>query len=161
MLPAANELFIACVTSLVSSDCLVDRLEDWWSSVGPCSEQISTLVFKLGNRPACHSRRTQFIQCLVTLVDRIGLTIQLAYYPPYPSKYNPIKRGCGMLEQRWNGSLLDSLQGTLDMIETMIWRRVHPVMEAVTKRYYNRVQLTKDAIEALEQRLERHPTLDR
>ncbi|NJO84626.1 MAG: hypothetical protein HC828_18895, partial [Blastochloris sp.] len=35
---------------------------------------------------------TQFIQRLVAFVDQTGLTVQLAYYPPYHSKYNPIER---------------------------------------------------------------------
>ena len=29
---------------------------------------------------------------LVEFADEFGLTIQLAYYPPYHSKYNPIER---------------------------------------------------------------------
>src|SRR5258708_12760052 len=57
-----------------------------------------------------HSRRTQFMARLVALADEFGLTIDLAYYPPYHSKYNPIERVWGVLEQHWNGSLLDSPQ---------------------------------------------------
>ena len=38
------------------------------------------------------------------------LTLQLAYYPPYHSKYNPIERCFGWLEQHWGGSLLDSVE---------------------------------------------------
>ena len=36
------------------------------------------------------------------------LRVELAYYPPYHSKYNPIERCWGVLENYWNGSLLDS-----------------------------------------------------
>ena len=36
---------------------------------------------------------------LTQLADEFGLTIQLAYYPPYHSKYNPIERVWGVLEQ--------------------------------------------------------------
>ena len=161
LLPVTNESFNTGVTSLVTSDCLVDRLEDWWAQVHGRFAQIRTLVLNLDNGPECHSRRTQFIQRLVAFADRTGLTIQLAYYPPYHSKYNPIERCWGILEHHWNGSLLDSLQGTLDMIETMTWRGVHPIVAAATKLYRKGVRLTKDAMAALEQRLTRDPDLGR
>ncbi|MCK5830676.1 MAG: hypothetical protein KAH20_10265, partial [Methylococcales bacterium] len=38
----------------------------------------------------------------------------LAYYPPYHSKYNPIERTWGMLENHWNATLLNSLEVTLE-----------------------------------------------
>ena len=47
---------------------------------------------------------------LTAFADAFGLTIQLAYYPPYHSKYNPIERVWGVLEQHWNGDLLDCRQ---------------------------------------------------
>lgn len=34
--------------------------------------------------------RTQFLKRMVGLADTIGMPIQLLYYPPYHSKYNPI-----------------------------------------------------------------------
>ena len=47
------------------------------------------------------------MQRLTELTDTYHLTVQLVYYPPYHSKYNPIERVWGVLEQHWNGSLLD------------------------------------------------------
>jgi transposase len=43
---------------------------------------------------------------MVQFCDQIGKPIQLLYYPPYHSKYNPIERCWGILEQRWNGTQL-------------------------------------------------------
>ena len=43
---------------------------------------------------------------MVQIADQLQLTIQLAYYPPYHSKYNPVERFWGHLEQHWNGDLL-------------------------------------------------------
>ncbi len=161
LLVASNELFVSGVTSLVTSDCLVDRLEEWWATVKRRFLHVTTLVLNLDNGPECHSRRTQFMHRLVAFADRSGLRLKLAYYPPYHSKYNPIERCWGMLERHWNGSLLDSLQGALDMIETMTWRGVHPVVEAVTRSYRKGVRLTKDAMADLERRLIRDPKLGR
>ena len=85
-LPACDELFVYGVTSKVTSDCLVDRLIDWWETVKERFAQITTLVINLDNGPENHSRRTQFMQRLVEFVQRYGITICLAYYPPYPSR---------------------------------------------------------------------------
>lgn len=159
LIPSTDELFVYGVTSKVTSDCLIDRLLQWWWEVQPRYGRITTLVINLDNGPENHSRRTQFMQRLVDFVQQTGLTVQLAYYPPYHSKYNPIERCWGVLEQHWNGSLLDSLQGTLDYIESMTWRGIHPVVTAVTRCYRTGVTLTKEAMAAIEQRLTRDPRL--
>jgi hypothetical protein len=49
LLPGSDELFLACVTSKVTSDCLVDVLELWWQSVRERYCQVSTLVINLDN----------------------------------------------------------------------------------------------------------------
>ena len=161
LLPKTDELFVYGVTSKVTSDCLVDRIEEWWKEVGERFRHVTRLLLNLDNGPENHSRRTQFIQRLVSFVDKTGLTVELAYYPPYHSKYNPIERCWGVLEQHWNGSLLDELQVALDFIESMTWRGVHPVVMAATTLYRTGVKLTKEAMVALEQRLSRDPLLGR
>lgn len=159
LLPTTDELFVYGVTSKVTSDCLVDRVQEWWDEVKARMPHITTLVLNLDNGPENHSRRTQFIQRLVEFVDHTGLTVQLAYYPPYHSKYNPIERCWGVLERHWNGSLLDGLQVALDFIETMTWRGVHPLVNAVTQIYRTGVKLSQAAMDVLEQRLIRDPKL--
>lgn len=161
LMPQSDELFVYGVTSKVTSDCLVDRIEEWWKEVGERFGHVTRLLLNLDNGPENHSRRSQFIQRLVQFVDKTGLTVELAYYPPYHSKYNPIERCWGVLEQHWNGSLLDELQVALDFIESMTWRGVHPVVMAATKLYRNGVKLSKEAMAALEQRLSRDPLLGR
>jgi hypothetical protein len=161
LMPATNELFVYGVTSRVTSDCLVDRLEQWWTTVRSRFVHIRTLLINLDNGPENQSHRTQFMQRLLSFAQQSGLTIQLAYYPPYHSKYNPIERYWGILEQHWNGSLLDGLQVALDFIETMTWRGVHPVVAAVTRIYHTGVKLSKEAMAAVEQSLTRDPLLGR
>jgi len=112
-LPATDELFLYGVTSKITSDCLVDRLVQWWERVQPRFGHITTLVIILDNGPENHSRRTQFMQRLVEFVHQYGLTVRLAYYPPYHSKYNSIERCWGILENHWNGTLLDTIAAVL------------------------------------------------
>jgi transposase len=158
-LPTFGELFVYGVTSKVTSDGLVDRLAQWWEAVRERFAHITTLVINLDNGPENHSRRTQFMQRLVTFVPQYHLTVRLAYYPPYHSKYNPIERCWGILENHWNGTLLDSLDTVLQCARTMTWRGNHPVVELVTVLYQTGVALTKDAMETVEAQLKRLPAL--
>ena len=158
-LPTLDELFVYGVTSKVTSDCLVDRLAQWWAAVRERFAQITTLVIKVDNGPENHSRRTQFMQRLVEFVQQYHVTVRLAYYPPYHSKYNPIERCWGILETHWNGSLLDSLDTVLQFAATMTWKGTHPFVALVTTTYQTGVTLTKEAMEAVEANIRRFPHL--
>jgi DDE family transposase len=158
-LPATDELFIYHVTSKVTSDCLVDRLEQWWDTVRERFAHIHTLVLNLDNGPETHSHRTQFMFRLVQFVQRSGVAVRLAYYPPYHSKYNPIERCWGILEMHWNGALLDSRVAVCGFTQSMTWKGTHPVVELVTTPYHSGVTLTKKAMAAVEAHLTRLPHL--
>lgn len=160
-LPTLDELFVYGVTSKVTSDCLVDRLAQWWESVRERFAHITTLVINVDNGPENHSRRTQFMQRLVDFVHQYKLTVRLAYYPPYYSKYNPIERCWGILEHHWNGSLLDSIDATLQCAATMTWKGMHPLVALVTTAYHTGVTLTKEAMEVVEAQLKRLPHLEK
>jgi transposase len=158
-LPALTELFIYGVTSKVTSDCLVDRLTQWWESVRQRFAHITTLVINLDNGPENHSRRTQFMQRLVDFVQHYHLTVRLAYYPPYHSKYNPVERCWGILENHWNGTVLDSIDTMLKFARTMTWQGQHPVVELVSTVYETGIKLTQDAMQQVEAQLQRLPEL--
>ena len=160
-LPATDELFISGVTSNVTSDCLVDRLCQWWATVRLRFAHITTLVINLDNGPENHSRRTQFMQRMVDFVRQSGLTVRLAYYPPYHSKYNPIERCWGILEHHWNGSLLDSIDAVLKFTASMTWNGIHPVVDLVTTIYPTGVTLSRDAMALIEAHIIRLPGLDK
>jgi len=160
-LPASDELFLYGVTSKVTSDCLVDRLVSWWETVKERFSHIKTLLINLDNGPENHSRRTQFMHRLVEFVQHAHLTIRLAYYPPYHSKYNPVERCWGILEQHWNGSLLDSVDAVIQYAGTMTWKGKYPLVELVTTTYQTGVKLTKEAMDAVETQLQRLPSLEK
>ncbi len=154
-------MFLYGVTSKVTSDCLVDRLVEWWESVKERFSHIKTLLINVDNGPENHSRRTQFMQRLLEFVHQYQITIRLAYYPPYHSKYNPVERCWGILEQHWNGSLLDSVAAVIHFASTMTWKGKKPVVTLVTTTYQTGVKLTKEAMEALETHLQRLPSLEK
>lgn len=65
----------------------------------------------------------------------IELTVQLAYYPPYHSKYNPVERVWGVLDQHWNGALLDSRQTVLRFASTMTYNHRAPIVKFIDHTY--------------------------
>ena len=160
-LPASDELFVYGVTSKVTSDCLVDRLEQWWESVRDRFDHIRTLVINLDNGPENHSRRTQFLLRMVRFAHASRLTIRLAYSPPYHSKYNAVERCWGILENHWNGALLDTIDAVIEFAKSMTWKGVQPSVELVTTLYATGVKLTKEAMAMLETQVTRRKHLEK
>ena len=159
LLPRYEELAVYALTSKVTSDALADVLCGWWESNKARFPQVKTLLLNLDNGPECHSRRTQFLFRLVEFVQQTGIAIELAYYPPYHSKYNPIERCWGVLEMHWNGDLLDSVETVLKFAGSMTWKGKHPSVELVTKVYHTGVRLGQTAMAALETQVRRLPGL--
>ncbi len=140
---------------------MVDCLSDCWQQLRARFPLVKTLVLHQDNEPKNHSRRTQFMNRITQLADTGQLTIQLAYYPPYHSKYNPVERVWAILEQHWNGSLLDSVDTVLAFAQTMTWQGCHPTVHWVQRVYHTGVRLTQKMMNQLEQRFERLPGLEK
>jgi len=160
LLAATDEVFLYGVTARVTSDCLVDRLGQWWAAVRDRFAHVTTLVLNLDNGPENHSRRTQFMGRLVAFARHDRLLVRLAYSPPYHSKYNPIERCWGILEQHGNGTLLDTVDTALRFAATMPWKGDYPVVTLLTTAYQRGVTLTQEAMAAVEAQLTRLPGLE-
>ena len=145
--------------SLETSDLIADSLELWWQENKERNNHITELAINLDNGPHMHSHRTQFMKRMIELADKTGLKIHLLYYPPYHSKYNPIERCWGILENHWNGTILNSVDKTIKWAETMTWKGLHPVVHLLDKVYKKGVKLTKKAMKVYEERLTRSETL--
>jgi transposase len=161
LLPRYDDLHLYFTRSPLTSDFIVDVLEDWWRKVRWRFRRVDTLVINQDNGPENHSRRTQFLKRMVRFGHRQGLRIQLAYYPPYHSKYNAVERCWGVLENHWNGTLLDSVETALRFAGTMTWNGKHPLVRLVTKSYTKGVRLTAKEMKVLETQVERLPGLDK
>lgn len=107
-------------SSAKTSDFIVDTLAAWWHGRSlPEQEAIERIQLKMDNGPESSGVRTQFLHRMVQLVDTIGKPIQLLYYPPYHSKYNPIERCWGILELHWNGTQLRDADTMLAWAQSM------------------------------------------
>ena len=160
-LPAYDDLTLYMARSKVTSDFIVDRLRDWWELNKIRFPGVTKRVLNLDNGPENHSRRTQFLKRMVGFARQDRLDIDLAYYPPYHSKYNPIERCFGILELHWNGTLLDSVEAVLGYAETMSWKGGHPEVVLVEAEYSTGVRLGREEMEALESAITRLPTLEK
>jgi hypothetical protein len=147
-------------SSYKTSDFIVDAIASKWHGLDEQEQaEVSKLQIKMDNGPESSGSRTQFLYRMVRFADDIGKPIQLLYYPPYHSKYNPIERCWGILEQHWNGTKLIDAETMLEWAKSMTWKGLHPVVELSRQVYQKGVTLSKKAMEAVEARLERHPEL--
>lgn len=155
LLPQYGEVFLYFTDTKLTSDFMVDCLVDCWNTLRERFPQVKRLVLNLDNGPENHSRRTQFMQRITEWVDDSQVTIDLAYYPPYHSKYNPIERVWGVLEKHWNGSLMDTCQTVLNFAQTMTFRGLQPLVKRIHNTYHTGVKLTHKQMAILEQRFDR------
>jgi hypothetical protein len=155
-----GQLHITFGSAYKTSDCIVDALEAWWAALDE-TEQVAMaqLQIQMDNGPESSGRRTQFLQRMVTFCDAIGKPIQLLYYPPYHSKYNPIARCWGMLALHWNGTKLVDVETMVEWAKSMTWKGMHPMVALSRKVYQKGITLSKRAMRAVENRLTRHPEL--
>ncbi len=156
----SGQLHITFGSSYKTSDFIVDALEAWWAALD-ASEQVAMtrLQIKTDNGPESSGRRTQFLQRMVAWCDAIGKPIQLLYYPPYHSKYNPIERCWGILEVHWNGTKLVDVKTMVAWAKSMTWKGIHPIVTLSRQVYQKGVSLSKRAMQAIEVRLERDSEL--
>ena len=153
-IPGIDEPYFYFTDSNITADFMIDALESLWPMIQSRYDP-HTIVINADNGPENNSRRSQYIKRLVDFAKMNEVNFSLAYYPPYHSKYNPIERVWGVLENHWNGELLDSVDKTLGLARSMTWKGKNPVVTFVNGVYEKGVRLCKEAMEKLEQMIER------
>lgn len=156
----SGALTITFGSSSKTSDFIVDTLTAKWAAMAePEQAATSPLQLKMDNGPESSGRRTQFLHRMVQLADALQKPIQLVYYPPYHSKYNPIERCWGLLELQWNGAQLIDAETMLGWAKKMTWKGLHPIVKLSRQVYAKGISLGKAAMQAVEARLARDPDL--
>jgi hypothetical protein len=145
----------------VTADFMADRLEEYWMANG-YSGSGKSLLLNADNGPENSGSRTQFIKRMVEFSIEHNTDITLAYYPPYHSKYNPIERVWGVLEQHWNGTLLDNKETVVKYIQSMTYDQKAPKsVGIIAQAYKTGVRVGKKAMGIYEQALERVAGLEK
>jgi hypothetical protein len=155
----SDQLNVIFGTSRDTSDFVADCLEWWWINRRVAYPGVRRLLINLDNGPEIASSRTQFMKRLVEFSDRHQLTLELAYYPPYHSKYNLIERCWGILENHWNGTLLTCVDTVLEWAKTMTWRGVAPIVHLLDRVYETGIRLSRPLFRPIASRLERSESL--
>jgi len=156
-----KQLNVVYGNSRETSDFIVDGLEHWWRYRNKNYRDLTLLQINLDNGPEIESYRTQFIKRMVEFTDRIQLPIELVYYPPYHSKYNPVEHCWGVLECHWSGALLTDIDVVREWTKTMRWDGVAPNVYFLDDEYHRGVKLTKREMRSYEERLARTPDIGR
>ena len=159
--PKTGENYFTFCESRVTADCMVDCLEHTWPDLVRRHGAIHTLVINADNGPECSGRRKRWLERLAQFSTMMKVTIQLAYYPPYHSKYNPIERVWGVLENHWRGELLTGVEKILGLARSMTYRGLKPNTVRLVKQVYKKgVSLVETTRKELEKRLSRKDGLE-
>ena len=153
-LPAHDETYLYFTDSYVTADFMVDCFEDLWPMI-KARFNPHTIAINADNGPENSSRRSQFMKRLVDFAIQHEVGISLIYYPPYHSKYNPVERVWGVLENHWKGQLLENVEKVIGLAKTMTYNGIHPVVKLTNQTYEKGVKLSKKAMQKIEEVIER------
>ena len=161
ILPETKQTFFWMATSKVTADFMVDRLEELYPKLLEACPELDTLVINADNGCESSGRRTQWLKRLREFADLYNINIELAYYPPYHSKYNPIERCWGVLENHWRGEILNTFEKVLGLARSMTYAGVKPVVRLVRKVYHSKISVAKSEMQELEKTLNRKSGLEK
>jgi len=154
-----DQVFLTFGNSKETSDFIVDGLELWWIERQFLSQDYDLLMIDLDNGKPVAGNTRRFIQRMVDFSKQIQLPIQLVYYPPYHSKYNPVERVWAALENYWNSMILDTIPNTLKIAAQMTWKGLNPIVSYLNKTYVSSDKISPREFKELDKYLTRNPDL--
>ena len=132
-------------TSLDLVDCIEEFFEEQY-----LNKDISKLMIFLDNGPDNSGVRTIFLSGLINIAKKYNIQIELVYYPPYHSKYNPVERLWARLEKIWNGFLLETKEVCLIFMKNLTWRNTKSVTKLKEVKYEKGLTINKKEMKMLE-----------
>lgn len=148
-----NKGIINLGTSKDTSEFVCDCLELWWMEEGeydyPDTEELLLLCDGGGSNS---SRHYIFKADLQNLVNRIGIPIRVAHYPPYCSKYNPIEhRLFPHMTRASSGVIFTDLEIAQEVFsQTQTKTGLHVVVNLLEKVY----QTGRKAVESFKENMQ-------
>jgi Rhodopirellula transposase DDE domain len=114
-----NDGHVNLGTSHDTSEFACDSIERWWESRGRAAYPRAASILLLCDGGGSNSASQYlFKEDLQRLVDRIGIEIRVAHYPPYTSKYNPIEhRLFPHLTRACQGVIFESVELVKELME--------------------------------------------
>lgn len=91
---------------------------------------------------------------MTLFAQKINIPIHLIYYPPYHSKYNSIEHVFGVLENYWNGAILNTTESALHWASNMTWNKKHPsTVKLIENEYEKGISLSKKEMNFFEKNI--------
>ena len=128
---------------------LVDCIEEFWREQY-ANSSYKKLSILLDNGPDNSGVRTIFLKGLINISKKYNIQIELNYYPPYHSKYNPVERLWARLENIWNGFLLETVEICLNFMKNLTWKGKKSITKLKEVKYEKGLTVNKKDMKILE-----------
>lgn len=87
---------------------------------------------------------------MIDLVKKHKISIELAYYPPYHSKYNMIERYWARLQLSWSGLIINTIDELINTINRVTWKGIKTQSYFIEKKYKKGITIDKEEMIKLE-----------
>ena len=114
-----NDGHVNLGTSHDTGEFACDSIERWWEDQGrELYPRASSILLLCDGGGSNNASQYLFKEDLQRLVDRLGIEIRVAHYPPYCSKYNPIEhRLFPHLTRACQGVIFESVELVKELME--------------------------------------------
>lgn len=154
-----NNTFLIFGNSKETPDFIVDCLEKWWKERDFMADDYDMLMIDLDNGKSVAGNTKQFLNRMTKFSKKIGVPIQMVYYPPYHSKYNLIERFWAAVENYWSPLILDTVENTIEIAKRVTWRGMNPLVFFIDKKYEKGVKVSNKKLQEIESYIKRNPIL--
>jgi len=87
-----NHGYLSLGTNYETAEFVCDSMKAWWHDVGKLKYPNASKILILLDSGGANSYRHHIFKIeLQKLANEIGVTLEIAHYPPYTSKWNPIE----------------------------------------------------------------------
>ena len=133
-----NSAFVNIGTSKDTSEFACDSINFWWTNAGHTLFPNATSILILADGGGSNSSRHYiFKEDLQKLVDKIGIEIRIAHYPPYTSKWNPVEhRVFPHITRAMQGVILRSYETVKKLIDQTSTKTGLKVCSNIIKKEY-------------------------
>ena len=116
--PVRNRGHINIGLSRDTTEFACDSLQWYWNRIGKqCYPDADSMLLLCDGGGSNSASKYIFKHDLQAVANRIGMSIQVAHYPSYCSKYNPIERRLfPHLSRACTGMLFDTLKTVVDLM---------------------------------------------
>lgn len=130
--------FVNIGTSKDTSEFACDTIKTWWYRIGRKQYRDADSILILADSGGSNSARHYiFKEDLQDLVNKIGVEIRIAHFPPYTSKWNPVEhRVFPHITRALKGVILKSYGFVKELIERATTKTGLKIKANITKKNY-------------------------